>query len=382
MEAHIRAIQVQDQWTAAKILAMVKEGVDKQVDYTLFCPKVINLSCELNNFQMAKHELQEYFEKVMENPSTKRKVRLRARLKHWLFRLSKVKDIIDNNELQQVTEIETFFQELLERLNTLPTRDEFEGQFKQLVSNAEVETNILSQDVSFAGPEEDLRVEQQTLDRENFHVGNVEMTQLDECKGPLLLDKMFQYEITKLPNPISAILQQAREFSVNNYPSILQFLNSFTKLKWQAKLLRIHDLEILKMIYPYTRGILVDFVVQAIESSFTLGQFHSECLAAYLPLTVISRFINQYVLRPQYKGEPLTDYIQQVRLHSDMFNSAYSESQLVEIILMNANRAEVRSLHLSSSAPKTFSELFLISNRMNQCDSGEMLRAVPSTPPF
>ena len=126
----------------------------------------------------------------------------------------------------------------------------------------------------------------------------------------------------------------------------------------------------------------MDFVIQAIESSFSLGQFHSEFLAAYLPLTVISRFINQYVLRPQYNGESLTDYIQQVRLHSDMFNSTYSESQLVEIIIMNANRAEVRSLYLSSSAPKTFSELFKISNRLNQCDTGEMLRAAPSTPHF
>ena len=96
----------------------------------------------------------------------------------------------------------------------------------------------------------------------------------------------------------------------------------------------------------------------------------------------MSRFVTQYVLRPQFNGESLSDYIQQVRLHSEMFKTSYSEAQLVEIIVMNSNRPEVRSLYLSSSAPKTFSELFVISTKLNQCDTGELLRTAPSTSQF
>ena len=134
----------------------------------------------------------------------------------------------------------------MDKLKGLPTQDDLRVQNREFVSNAEVETNISSQNVSFAGPEEDLRNDHKTLDRENHDCGNTEIVPPVESKGQILLDRMFQYEVMKLPNPISAILQQAREFTVNNYPCILQFLNSFTKLKWQAKLLRIHDLDILK----------------------------------------------------------------------------------------------------------------------------------------
>ena len=128
IEALMRGIQIQDQWTAAKILTMVKEVPSKQVDYSLHCPKVTNLSSELNNFQVAKEVLQEYFEKVMEKPSTKRKVRLSARLKHWMFRLLQVKSLLDKNELQQVIDVESVFQGYLDKLKVLPTHENLNVQ--------------------------------------------------------------------------------------------------------------------------------------------------------------------------------------------------------------------------------------------------------------
>ena len=73
---------------------MVKEGLDKQLDYSLHVPKVSDFSTELKAFQVAKMSLEDVHEKVMKEPTAKRKVRLISRLKHWIFRVYKFKTII------------------------------------------------------------------------------------------------------------------------------------------------------------------------------------------------------------------------------------------------------------------------------------------------
>ena len=383
VEARMRRIQTDDSWTAAKILAAVKEKQYQQVHYSLHCPQVIDISSEIKAFQVAKHVMEDYFERVMQKPTSHKKVRLCTRLKHWMFRIMEIKHIVNDNELQQIETIESVFQGYLNELLVLPTQDkQVNFQFNENKPNVEEGATFLLPNESFSGPEEDqlANYSHDVVRKDNDGVENTWTHVQKQAHKAITSPSPFEYEQMKLPNPISGILKQASEFNVTNHPSILQFLNSFTKLRRQASFLKLQDNDVLKIIYPYTRGILSDFVLQAIENQYSLKQFHTEFLATYLPLTVINRFISTYVLRPQYSNECLGDYIHQVKLHADMFETTYSESQLVEIIIMNASRSEVRSLYLSNSPPKTFLELSNIASKLNLSDTGEMLRSAPPTP--
>ena len=108
VEARMRDVEIQQSWTAARILQELKE-VQTPKDYKLHCPKVTTVILELKNFQVAREVLLEYFETCMEQPIPQRKVRLRARLKHWLYRIQEFKKLVSDNERVVVTEIENEF---------------------------------------------------------------------------------------------------------------------------------------------------------------------------------------------------------------------------------------------------------------------------------
>ena len=58
VEARMRGVQTDDSWTAARILAAVKEKQCQQVHYSLHCPQVMNISSEIKAFQVAKHVME------------------------------------------------------------------------------------------------------------------------------------------------------------------------------------------------------------------------------------------------------------------------------------------------------------------------------------
>ena len=378
VEAQMRDIQFEQSWTAARILQKLRE-VPIQKDYQSFCPKVTTIKLELQNLQVARDVLQEYFEQCVEQPTSHRKVRLRACLNHWLYRVQGLTKLVSDDERMFVTEIEKEFLEYMNWTSQVTADSDNQHLVMDNTTNAEEGASSLANLSSFSGLEgtKTLVPNRTMVINETCNVNQKEASNLATVVSPPL-----QYDILKIENPLSSILKQTKDFSVVSRDSILQFLNVFVKLCRQAAFLKIHDLVIMKMLYPYCRGMLSKFVCQAIELEYTLDKFHTEFLAAYLPLTVVSRFITEFVLRPQRVNEPLGEYIQLVKLHSEMFRTTYTEAQLVEIIIMNSIRPEVRSLYLSTAAPTTFAELSSIVIKLNQCDTGDTLRSYPSSQQF
>ena len=112
VEATMRGVQVQPSWTAAQILLELKE-VSTQREYKLHCPQVTNFELELKNFQVTREVSLEYFETCMEQPTPHRKLRLIARLKHWLYRVHEFSKLVSDSEKEVVSEIEKEFKEYL-----------------------------------------------------------------------------------------------------------------------------------------------------------------------------------------------------------------------------------------------------------------------------
>ena len=375
VEATMRGVQVQPSWTAAQILLALKE-VSTQKEYKLYCPQVTNFELELKNFQVAREVLLEYFETCMEQPTPHRKLRLIARLKHWLYRVKEFSKLVSDSEKEFVAEIEKEFNGYLNWQSQETESNENQNTQLGDTTNAEEGASVHTYSCDFSGPQQTNALvpdRTMTVDNPNMH---------GQSNVATVVNPPVPYEVLKLDNPLSSILKQVRELSVANRDSILHFLNIFVRVCRQATFLKIDDVIILKMLYPYCRGMLAEFIVQAIELGYTLDRFHNEFLAAYLPLTVISRFIAEFVLRPQRINESLAEYIQLVKLHSEMFKTTYTEAQLVEIIIMNSIRPEIRSLYLGSAAPKTFIELSTIVMKLNQCDTGDNLRSQPSSLQF
>ena len=143
VEARMRDVEIQESWTAAKIIQELKEA-QIQKDFKLHCPKVTTIVLELKNLQVAREVLQEYFETCLENPTPHKKVRLGARLKHWLYRIQELKMLVSDNEKEVVTEIESEFKEYLNWMSQVTGNSGNQNPQQDNITNAEEGASVHS----------------------------------------------------------------------------------------------------------------------------------------------------------------------------------------------------------------------------------------------
>lgn len=375
-EAIIRDIQVDEGCTALTILSILMNSQLKEVNYELHVPKVTSISQELVNFQEARRSLKEYYDKVCESITIKKSRRLLSRLNHWLDRAKHLEKIIDLDNKSCVFEFQKFILEVKEKLSELSSQP--------VISHLSpvLETSLLDA----AWPSQDnnnLCDMSASITHDNPTMPIPQSYSYSHPVVPMNTPvPTFSYEVAKLPNPIQEILKEGRHYNVEDYNAILFFLRTLVLLTREATRFKISDPEILSIIYPFCDGVLAEFVSNFMLGDVQISKFHTAFIQTYLPITILSRFITQFVLRPQAPQEPFHFYIQQVRLHAEMFKVNYTEQQIVEMIISNSTKPEIRSLFLNASPPKTIDELMVVANKLSHCESADLLRAKLPDPQF
>lgn len=386
IEARVRGLTVDETWSVLTLLSTLKDSQLPEPNYQLHVPQVTSMAQEILNFQVARGILEESFDKVSESFTTNKGRRLLSRVNHWIYRTQSLKEIVDPENKNLILELEKFFlgikDSVTKMFSEIPTQHPPVNDMAPLDIPPMNDSTAL--EFSSALNENAIQLAPNVFTPQSVVSPTAQLVTQPVPTVPMPTPvPAFSYEIAKLPNPILGILKQGRRYDVTNYDSILHFLRTLVLLIRQAVILNITDSDILKILYPYCDGLLADFISNIMYTNSTISNFHEQFLKAYLPLTMISRFTTQFVLRPQQLHEAFHQYIQDVRLHAEMFKVNYTEEQLVELIIMNASKSEVRSLFLNNSPPKTFSELSDIASKLNHCESGNLLRSSPSpTTPF
>jgi hypothetical protein len=162
-------------------------------------------------------------------------------------------------------------------------------------------------------------------------------------------------QYAKLSNPIQQLLKGEPILAGDNFDSILQLFKLLLRIKIHSTVLSISDIQILKILYPFTRGTLSDRVLEGISSGLSLQTFHARTLDFFFPRAK-SSLEQQHYFRVQRHDESLSDCISDVKLHAEILCLQHSESSVVKTILDGLS-SRVRSYICFAQRPTSFHEL-------------------------
>lgn len=189
---------------------------------------------------------------------------------------------------------------------------------------------------------------------------NVGLSENENVNLPCMLPSVRQESVvsnlfTKINNPVEMYIKNFEATLTNGLivNDLLKFLKNLVKIKCETSL---SDSDIYQVIINFTEGPLRNKILEARNSSLSLDQMHKNILTAFIPTLLRERMKQDLVLRPQKNSEPLSVYLQEVKLYNVVLKTEMVESDLVEIISQGLNPEE-RGRIVFYNQPKTFYDL-------------------------
>lgn len=189
----------------------------------------------------------------------------------------------------------------------------------------------------------------------------------------------FSIKPLELTNPFTTFFNGKPPLEVTSPAKIFYLLCTLVNLQKLAKAFQVPDDALLKVIYPQSRGVLADFLLEQMGISPSWPTLISSLRQKFLPRATRERLVSEYYLRGQREGEEFSEYCSNLVLAFKALAVSDSEAEVVNNIGIGAKLSEVRSLFLSSSAPTSFADLERITVSLNSFSSVESQMQSPST---
>jgi hypothetical protein len=121
--------------------------------------------------------------------------------------------------------------------------------------------------------------------------------------------------------------------SGDSFDSVLAFLKLLVQVKVYALLLRISDVHILLISYPFKVGILSNRLSEAKSTGCSVDKFHMGTLNFFLPPRARVSLQQKYCFRVQADNESLANYTADVNCYVKVFRLENTETDIVQTIL-------------------------------------------------
>lgn len=181
----------------------------------------------------------------------------------------------------------------------------------------------------------------------------------------------------KLQNPVEKLLAQLTYSDGLEINSLLHFLNGLCKLRNQTNL---SQNDLYEIIPAYTSGPLQQKLLECKNFNLSWDLVHKSIVSTFIPLTLLEILKRDFILRPQRIGEPLSVFIEDIKLHAQILQSDYTELQLVNLI-KDAIEPNCRNKLNFESNPVTFKDLENITINTNNRMYLDHLREVNALQP-
>ena len=136
----------------------------------------------------------------------------------------------------------------------------------------------------------------------------------------------------KLPNPLESYLSHTKTCNGLVTAELIQFIKTLFKAQKETKL---SDKQILEIFVTKSQSPLLDVILNNVENSLEIVK--QEILKSFVPVSVKDDLIRQHVTRPQEINEPLPLYLSRVKEYAKILNCSYTETELVELIIIGLN---------------------------------------------
>lgn len=348
-ELKIRNIVKPDNYITTDLRKVLRKAINQNVT-----PNVTNLIGKVSikeEIEILSTKISQCSENSKEITSESRPIdvaRLQVRLNHVRVRL--------NNVLKfKLSESEkTICEELIKNLKAT----------SETLVNLEYDVNILNKTIDDLNTsniqEEELCILDDELDlgnklnvniqpsSENNPVTNT-LTSMSSSKvEPAFNPDLYQ----KLPNPMEGYYKLLpNNCDGLNVQDVLSFIKVLLKVKRETNL---SDRMLIELFISKTVGPLQSKMLQS--RSVTIDVLKTSILNLFIPSTLKQSLILRHVNRPQRLDEPLSVYMEDIKVYNEILDCGYCESQLVNVIKVGMRSADRINLSLSKQI-ETFEEL-------------------------
>jgi hypothetical protein len=341
----------------------------------------ISLKTEFETIKSKITFIEVLIDQSSENASKLHIAKLNAKLNHLQLRLgNQLEDEGYKKQLSDMlSELESLSNKFLSIKDKIPDEDlkQFEEQLNLSLIEEENENEKFEKCLLTATTSSPIVKQTPNLDKAMTSTENVNMyipantdTQRVVCTP--LNTSVFN----KLPNPIETYLNKFS--TVCNglaVKELLIFLRNLHELRTQTCLTQNELYEILP---SYTAPPLLQQVLECKSTSKTLDELHSQIVTTFLPITLREKLKQDLVFRPQKPKEPLSIYVNEIKINSHLLLTNLSEQELVTLIKHGLS-PEVRSKMVFENNPTTFKDLDQLCINVNNIQYNDYLRNKPDS---
>lgn len=288
----------------------------------------------------------------------------------------------DENQFLQVTKLKYKLQHVQTRVQTISKfkiSDELKVSFEQCLSKLQqykTQLESLQDKISSEELKTFHNVLEQSINQEeeieandvNVNTNLIKDATKNEINNPLVLPNpgnnmsvipsdSLQPQVSvvfnKLSNPLERTLQ---DFTICNgleVDKLLAFLRNLIKIKSQHN---VTESAIYEIITMYSTEPMLSKVIECKNNHDSIDKLHRNLLVTFIPYSLREKLKQDLILRPQKPNEPMSIYIQEIKVNHVILKSHFNETEIVNII-KNGFLPEIRNRLVFEKNPLTFNDL-------------------------
>jgi hypothetical protein len=281
-------------------------------------------------------------------------------------RFNQIKDLVDNTDSSRVS---IDFPRYIHRLAHLVTRLQHLFQFAKLgpdmrisVPDFQDQLQCFTADVAAR-----LRTAEHIQPVQNFLADIPPPTipamvaTTSNISGPTsppggLVRPAAPFVFAKLPNPVHNMVADLAVTDGLQLHHLISFLRILVRIRYMAPAFGFSDIQVLQVVYGYTKGPLAAKTMVAMQRAYTLEAYHEDVLSSFIPLRLRLSLLNSLYYRPQRSDEHLSDYVTDIKEIAAVFRQDMDEAAVVSTILDGLNHSQ-RNCLVFADKPHNYAEL-------------------------
>uniref|UniRef100_A0A1B6L3L9 CCHC-type domain-containing protein n=1 Tax=Graphocephala atropunctata TaxID=36148 RepID=A0A1B6L3L9_9HEMI len=344
----------------------------------------ISLQSEIKTIQCKLDFIEVLVNQTTENTSRLSVAKIKAKLSHIQLRISNLSKC--KLEPTYLTELENLSQKLTLITNEFQAHKikfseeeltNFEEELNQSFIEEEEQNNKLENFLPTDGKITSTPINTPTLVQpqvevvhENVNLGRPIYHSPTQHPGNQTCTPEYSPIFNKLANPIEKLLNKFVICDGLVVNMLLLFLRNLLELRTQTNLTATQIYEILP---SFTAAPLLNKVLQCKTACYSLDQLHNQIISTFLPITLREKLKQDLVIRPQKPQEPLSIYINEVKINSQILQTGMTESEVV-VFIKNGLSPEVRNKLIFETNPTSFQDLDQLCINANNIQYNDFLR--------
>lgn len=278
--------------------------------------------------------------------------------------ISNTLSVIEQPTAKQLSRIRAQFSHLVNRINDCASGLGDEQQHKQALENLFQISDQLSQKLNTISMEGDPSKAEQGVTNMQSRELNLESNQqslVTDFQSPAESVSTMRY--ASLPNPILYFLRGITELSLQSELTVKTVLWLLVELQEHAQTLNISHQTIFSVIYPLATGRLRELISHALITKQRIDTFRQHLLQTEISFHLQRQIETKYLWRVQDLNEPLSQYLNRVKLTYLALRPDISEQQAVANIV-DAMCPQFRNQILIMGRPTSLNQLSLHVNEL------------------